>query len=65
MRLKIDRPVYGKHEKKFFAYLPINIGYEWRWLEWVNVEYEYSHYTSGDEWRALRFIDKEPPCTSG
>ncbi len=55
------RPLDGtRRQRRFFAFLPITIGSETRWLEFVTVEEEFregqSPY-SDDEWRRKRFID--------
>ena len=45
--------------KRKFALLPIAINYETRWLEWVNIEYEYYDGIFDSYWIADRFIDEE------
>ena len=40
MRWKmIDRPADGNEVSQWFAVLPVTVGGETRWLEWVAVEY--------------------------
>jgi hypothetical protein len=40
MRWKmIDRPADGNEVSQWFAFWPVTIGGETRWLEWVAVEY--------------------------
>lgn len=57
MRWKIKyKPVSDERRiRTFFAFLPINIDYEIRWLEKVTIEQE---YMSAKYWRHIRFIDK-------
>jgi hypothetical protein len=57
---KGQRPYAGeKKAEKFFAFIPITIGDETRWLEFVELEYiwsslrEYGHMA----WRENRFLN--------
>ena len=64
--MRWERYVYGDTKiTKKFALLPIAIGKEVRWLEWVKIKYKYditfSHFTGcyRDGWEAVVFIDEE------
>lgn len=60
MRWKVNsyRP-NEKHIVRKFAFFPIRIDNEIRWLEFVNVEryYWYGATTGNKYWRYTRFID--------
>ena len=63
MRFKINTS--GKRIKKFFAYFPVRINSEIRWLEYVTVEQEYvdSHVSPIGEfftsyWKNVRFLNQ-------
>ncbi|NBW21876.1 MAG: hypothetical protein EBR82_79370 [Caulobacteraceae bacterium] len=63
MRWKmIDRPAEGNTISQWFAFWPITVGGETRWLEWVAVEYRtiiaYGKGTGGGKIHkhAVRFI---------
>ena len=47
--------------KRKFAWLPIEIGNEVRWLEWVTVRYRYGYNESISlfSWIPVEFIDKD------
>ena len=71
MRYKFKKPVYPEDSEirviKRFAYLPVKIGREIRWLEKVVIEQEYFASASffdvaGPHWHNKRFID-EPEIT--
>lgn len=58
--MKWKHPKDGDRKiKRKFALLPITINYETRWLEWVNVEYEYCQEIFFSYWAANKFIDEE------
>jgi len=66
---KPPKPRVGdKKIKMFFALFPVRINKDYRWLEYVTVEYEFIAYEVYIEergfdtwykWDRLRFIDKE------
>ena len=62
MRWKIkQKPKLGdKRIKKRFAWYPISVGKEIRWLEFVTIDYRYSSALSGVEgkWVATFFEDE-------
>lgn len=63
MRFK-DPDVGDIRVKKFFAFLPITIGTETRWLETVEVQQirridDYAIFGSEYYWKNINFIDKE------
>jgi len=50
---------YERHVIRKFAFFPIRIDNEVRWLEFVNVEayYWYGAYTGNKYWEYERFVD--------
>jgi hypothetical protein len=49
--------------RRWFAILPVSIGAETRWLEWVAAEFADSPYFSGEgytgySYKAVRFVDE-------
>lgn len=61
--MRWKRPTHGDIKiKKKFALLPITVvaGYETRWLEWVNIKYEYCEDCwCFCGWMPMEFIDDE------
>jgi hypothetical protein len=54
--MRLIRPKNGDIKiKDKFALLPVSIGREIRWLEWVTIKYQYWY----GYWEIVSFIDKE------
>lgn len=57
----------------WFAWIPVQIGCEYRWLEWVSVEYEYEgggtyddgihSFTTSGSWVPVRFLEISTPSS--
>lgn len=43
--------------KRKFALLPIRIGSDWRWLEWVWVKQRFYHFYDGSFWEDEEFVE--------
>lgn len=60
MRWTSDKKMpYERHVIRKFAFFPIRIGKEVRWLEFVNIEayYWYGTYSGSKYWEYERFVD--------
>lgn len=50
----------GRVIERFFAFFPIRIGDEVRWLEMVNIKYKYENYHGGRRKKyKIEFVDDE------
>ena len=56
---KTERKEYERHVIRKFAFFPIRIDNEIRWLEFVNIEAYYwlGRFTSNKYWEYERFVD--------
>ena len=59
MRKKLNKDGDVKYET-YFAWMPITIGYERRWLEEVTIKYIYKEYPNKwhfKGWNPIEFVD--------
>lgn len=57
MQMRWYKPSYGDTKmRSWFAWLPVTVGNETRWLERVTVMYQYGT-TAAKKWDSLYFVD--------
>jgi hypothetical protein len=66
--MRWKRPIYEVGESyviRVFAWLPISLGEETRWLERCNIRARFRHTILGSQspWNYLEFVDEEIQCT--
>lgn len=47
----------------WFAFRPVLLNREWRWLEWVSVKMRFGMGFLGNDWRHVEFVDQPKPKT--
>lgn len=64
MRWMETHPEHGaRRQRTFFAIFPVVAEKEWRWLEWVTLERQFSwvEHKEWGFWFPLRFVDPPAP----